>query len=460
MSRATPPADTPAASAAHVLSYTDQALFLALRGAGQDAVMQTVWIYPHAVDLDGVRRFHRNLGRGLLARRIEPSPVPFGRHRWVAAPPVTEADLEVAERPRARAELPDWADEQLELPLDPEHGPAWRMSVQPFDDGTTAVSLVVSHCIADGGALVISVFEAVAGSHRELGYPSPGSCTRRRAAIADLRQTVRDLPEAGRTLRKVVKIARNRRGEVARPTPPKPSVGAADDVAPMTTVMVYVDLDKWDARFKELGGNSFSMVTAFAGKLAEHLGRTRDSDGMVTLLIPVNERKDFADTGGNVVAVANVSFHPAGVTDDLTALRGVIRDRLKTAKEVPDDTVELLPLIPFVPRRAFGRIADAAFGFSTDLPVSCTNMGDLPPELLRADGTAAEYLWVRGIDRHVSRADLERRGGVLTVGSCRLGGRIVLSVVSHQPGQDNSRAHLSEVVLQTLEEFGLRGEIV
>lgn len=78
------------------LSYLDQALFLGLRATGQAAVMQCVWVYEHAVDFDGLRRFHRNFGYGLAGRRIEPSPLPFGRHRWVSSlgPP---SSIDVAE---------------------------------------------------------------------------------------------------------------------------------------------------------------------------------------------------------------------------------------------------------------------------------------------------------------------------------------------------------------------------
>ena len=102
----------------NVLPYPDQALFLALRGAGQEAVMQALWIYDHPIDLEGVKRFHRNLFGTLLARRIEPSPLPFGRHRWVSQP-VTDSNFEIVATPRPRGELYLWADEQVELPLDP-----------------------------------------------------------------------------------------------------------------------------------------------------------------------------------------------------------------------------------------------------------------------------------------------------------------------------------------------------
>ena len=121
-----------------VLDYVDQAMFLGLRATGQAAVMQCVWVYEHPVDMEGLRRFHYNFGHGLAGRRIEPSILPFGRHRWVSSlgPP---APMRVYETVRPRAELGDFLDEHAQIPVDPEFGPAWHMGVQSLDDGATWV---------------------------------------------------------------------------------------------------------------------------------------------------------------------------------------------------------------------------------------------------------------------------------------------------------------------------------
>lgn len=447
----------PARSAATVVPYPDHALFLALRGAGQAAVMQGLWIYDRPVDLDGLRTFHRRLNQGLLGRLIEPAVLPFGRHRWVSAPEVA-SNLHIATAVRPRAELFDWADEQVALPLDPEHGPGWRLGLQPFDDGSWVVSLVVSHCIADGSGTVMACVEAILGVTRDLGYPPPHAITRRRAVARDLRQFLRDLPEATRTLGRAVGVLRRRRRDLAKPAPALPPA-AAQQLAHVPSASVFIDVPQWDQRAESLGGNSFSLVSGLAGRLAMNLGRVRAADGAVTLMIPVNERQDLENTGGNVVSIANVSCDPAIVTTDLTALRSAIKEGLRQAREVPDEMVELLPLIPFVPKRGFAKIADAAFGFSTDLPVSCSNLGDMPAEFLKVDGTPAQYLCFRGVDREVSRENLDRRGGVLTLAAGRIAGKVVITVISYQPGADNSQGRLREIIANTLDEFQLSGEI-
>lgn len=441
-----------------MVPYTDQALLLALRGAGQEAVIQIIWGYDHPVDLDGVAHFHRTYGRGLVGRLIERSPVPFGRHRWVSAPgPQTE--LQIAEHPRPRTELYDWAHEQVELPLDPERGPGWRLGVQSFTDGTSAVSLVISHTVADGGAAVASVVDAIAGAGRDLDYPPARSRTRPRAVREDLRQLAADLPEIGRTLVKAAKVATRRRGELVAPTASAPvSVGGAEFVSTATATAV-IDIAQWDARAEAIGGNSFSLVAGYTGKLAENLGRTRAADGAVTLMIPVSERADTADTGGNVVTIANVTFDPGPVAKDLSGARAAIKQGITTARQTPDEMVELLPLIPFLPRRAMARITDMTFAFSADVPVSCSNMGDIPDEILRLDGSVAERFYFRGVDRNVTREVLERRNGSLSVLSARVGGKIIIPAMFYQPGADNSRHHLREVIAQTLAEFDLTGVI-
>jgi hypothetical protein len=180
---------------------------------------------------------------------------------------------------------------------------------------------------------------------------------------------------------------------------------------------------------------------------------------VVTLKFPLSERGDLEDTGGNVVSIASVSFNPEGVTADLTGVRTAIREGLKTAREVPDEMMELLPLIPFIPKRGIARVADAAFGFSSDLPVSCSNFGEMPPEVTRVDGTPAEYLAFRGVDRHVSADNLERRRGVMTVTSGQIADKMTITVISYQPGMANSQAELHGVIAETLGEFGLSGEI-
>lgn len=450
---------TGATSRDNRLSFTDQAMFLALRATGQESVMQCVWIYDRPVGIDAVRRFHRNFGYGLYGRLIERSPLPFGRHRWVSALGPT-ADIGIVDAARPRGELSDWLDEQAQQPIDPERGPGWHVGAQRFTDGSTAISVVVSHCLADGGGALLTIADAIKGDIRDLGYPPPRSRTRLRAVAADATETLRGAPEVARTLAAAVKLAVRRRHDFARSrrSPSAPSSHGGGRVVVSPTATLLVDIPDWDARAAELGGTTYSLLAGFAAKLGERMGRQRAQDGAVRLLLPISERT-AGDTRANAVSLGNLSVDPDGVTEDLSAVRAAIKQSIRNLREVPDETLQLLPLIPFVPKRAVKGGANAMFGFA-DLPVSCSNLGDLDPVLARFDGTDADYVILRGVDRRVTQDVLEQRHGLLTVVSGRVAGKISIDIVAYQPGAANSKSWLRGLAVQTLSGFGLTGTVI
>ena len=206
----------------------------------------------------------------------------------------------------------------------------------------------------------------------------------------------------------------------------------------MPAISIFVDQQDWDARAKSLNGNSYSLFAGFAAKLAEQMGRV-GPDGAVTLNVALNDRTSLDDTRAHAMLFAPVKLDPAPVTTDLTDARIVIRQALKTARETPDETLQLLPLVPYVPRRALKRVVEQFLGSGAELPVSCSNLGDLHPAVARLDGTDAEYVMLRGVDQNVLRADIERAGGQLVVVAGRIGGKVSVTVVAYQVGAQNSK---------------------
>jgi hypothetical protein len=436
------------------LAHIDQAALLQQRATGIAKLAQAVWVYEHPVDLDALRRFHANLDHSLLGRRIESSALPFGRHRWVSAR--AEA-TEVAE-PRPRADLSDWIDERSAVPIDPEFGPSWHLAMLPMDDGSTALSLVASHCVTDGIGLLRSVADAAEGRTRLLGYAPARARSGFAAVRADARQTVRDMPELGRTLTAAARLAYRRRKEFTQPaaTGPQAAIVDGDAQVILPAINAFIDASHWDACAEKLNGTTYSLLAGFAARLAERTGRHRQDDGAVSLLIAISERTPD-DTRANAVSVTTVSVDPARVTTDLTDSRTAIRQALKTIRDVPDETFALLPLTPFVPKRAVRRATGVMFG---DLPVSCSNLGELDPAVGRPDGSDAEYFILRGVDQNITREQIEIAGGQLVVVSVRLGDMISLGVVSYQPGKANTKQQLRDLTALTLAEFDLYGEIV
>ena len=105
-------------------------------------------------------------------------------------------------------------------------------------------------------------------------------------------------------------------------------------------------------------------------------------------------------------------------------------------------------------QRAVTQAADIAVGFG-ELPVFGSNLGVLPDDLARVDGTQAEYVMARGVDGQVPRGVLEHRKGILTVISMQMIGRVSMAIIGYQPGAENTKATLRAHVEATLAEFGL-----
>jgi hypothetical protein len=441
------------------LALVDQGLFAGHRAAGLNLVIQCVWIYEHAIDFAELRRFHRNLSHGLLGRRIERSPLPFGRPRWVLDR--GPSDIDVADCARPRTELSDWADERSQLPIDVERSTGWHLGVLPLTDGSTAVSLVLSHYLLDGLGLALAVVDAALGNPAALDYPLPQSRTRPRAVVQDARDTARDAPDVARALVVATQVARRARRELAGSPAPRAvalRAGDGDDPIVVPAAWIQIDAADWDARAKALGGTGKTLVAAFAAKFAEHLGRRRDGDGVVTLHLPMNDRTQ-GDMRANAMSIAIVRVDSTRLTTDLSDLRAGITRALTTLRETPDEALKLRALIPFTPKQALKRMVDAGFT-DPDVPMLCSNLGDFDPLVCRLDGTYGELVMTRATGQHVTRQWLEQTGGQLTLQSWSSGGsKIYLTINAYQPGAENTKHAVRELARRTLAEFDLTGKI-
>ena len=433
----------------NVLDLVDQTFF---RLEGAAGVAQTVWVYNRPVDIDGLRRFHDHLRHGRLSRRIERSPLRFGRHRWVS--PSDQPDLEIVATPRPREEFDAWLGEQANTPLDAERGPGWHLAVLPFTDGGAGVSLVLSHCVTDGGGGALAIVEAACGYDHSFNWPAAGSRRRWQALREDARQTVRDLPEIRRAVVAAARfVRRNRdRAESAAPsTPPAPFAGA-DELIMLPTATFFLDAEEWDARAQALGGTSNSLFAGLTARLAQRVGRVA-ADGSVTLAVPVNERT-ADDTRANAVAMLDITVDPARVTTDLRPLRTATKQALIRHREVPDERHALLPLVPLLPQRLARRMLGAATRGASNIAVP-SNLGTAPPVVKRPDGTDADYIALRFLYPGMTKATVSQLGGVMALHSGRVERQVSVSVIAYQPDRPNSNDYLQRCVSTVLSEFSL-----
>jgi hypothetical protein len=212
----------------------------------------------------------------------------------------------------------------------------------------------------------------------------------------------------------------------------------------------------WDARARSLGADRLTLLAALAAAFAETLGRVRDDE--VTLLIPVNQREGLSHTGGNGVALATLKVPAGEPRGRLQALQRRLRATLLQTRRQPNRLAALLPLVPFVPRRAFPATTGLALGALADLPVTCSYVGHLPDDVLLIDGNAADRICSRGIDRPVSRRAIEARRGVATLLAGVIPGFLLLNFVTYQPGVVTEPWHLRALVERLLAGYEVAGE--
>lgn len=420
------------------LALLDQAAFLRLRATGQGSTVQCTWVYDRDVSIDDLRDFNDNLGAGLLGRRIERSPLPFGRHRWV----VDGSSPDIAWEPRQpRHDIGAWLERRAQLRVDPEHGPTFHLAVLPLDDGGAAVTLVASHCVADGLGMATAIAEAVKGEQRNHGYAQPNSRGRWRAVVEDLADAVIALPAAIRaliaTLLILLKVSSNQPAS-PRKRSPETLTTTGDDPNASPSVTIQTDAAAWEARARSLNGSSNALFIAFATRLAHRMGRVLPDGNCVTVVLPVSDRT-ADDDRANALTSITVTVDGAAVVDDLTGVRTDVKRALTSLQDQPNEMLAGLPLIPFTPRWLVRRAEGIAMS-SGELPVGCSNLGALDAAVSRIDGADASEVSMRLAEQGITRARIEQAHGQLFCGTGTVNGSRFLTVVAYQSGSERTLA--------------------
>ncbi|OBB87692.1 hypothetical protein A5760_25725 [Mycobacterium colombiense] len=435
----------------NVLDLADQTLFLGERATGATSLLQCVWVYDHAIDIGGLREFHHHLGTGRLSRRIERSPLPFGRHRWVA--PKDRCTLEVVGTPRRPDEIDAWLAEQGANRPDAEHGPGWHLAVLPLTDGGAAVSLVTTHCLTDGVGLCEALADAACGRDDAIRWPAAAARRRWRAVHEDARQTAHDTGDVGRAVGAAVRMLRQGRDAVqsasAEKRPAQPGAGDDRITLPMTTF--FVDADEWDRRAGALGGTGNALLAGLAARLAQRVGRVA-ADGSVNVGMPLNERTP-GDTRANAVTNVDVTLRASAIGTDLREIRAVIKNALIRHQDEPDERWALLPLVPLIPKRLFRRLISVVTGGATT--VVSSNLGVIDPAVNRPDGSDADYFAMKSVYPGVTSAMMHRTNGALALLSGRVHGQVFVSVLGYQLGRRNSNEDLRQAISGVLGDFSL-----
>lgn len=443
--------------AQHRLAWLDQLAFELNRATGRNQLMQCIWIYDRPVDEAALVRMNERLVALMFNRLVERSPLPWGRPRWVR-PAGLPLPLETSADVLPRDQLLQWANRHARAPIDVVAGPAWRMAVQRFADGSTAVSAVGSHVIIDGMGSVRALDAAARGMELPGSYQAQGSRRWLDGCLSDARQVLADAP---RSLSALARLARAGR---RRPSAPEREGGrTADDMSggqelvDLPAVAVSIDAEAWDACARRLHGRPHALFPGFVATLAAHLGRCRSSDGAVSLVLPIDRRGGLEDDRAVAIEFRAMTIAPAGLATNLRPVNVMLAALLRSARDGGSDALApLLPAISWMPRRLATALVERMFTYADERPVSCSNLGTLPESLALIDGAPCLRMLTRAVDVNVTRRDLMRSHGHLVVVGSRRGGTVSLCIEACQLEPTlTTVGDLRRVTSQTLADFGL-----
>ncbi len=446
------------AHARHRLAWLDQLAYELFRATGRSQLMQCLWLYDRDVNIDALVRTNERLAALSFNRLIEPSPFPFGRPRWVK-PAGAALPIETSPAVLPRSQLLPWANQRARAPIDPVQGPAWRMSVQRFDDGSTAVSTVGSHLVIDGMGALLAIEAAANGIAVPSPYQPRGARLWLAGCVSDAWQILVDAP---RTLAALARIATTSGGSPAGPLK-KPAIPADDTrsdrptVVDLPAVAVTIEAQAWDTCAQRLGGHANTLLPSFVAALASRLGRRRASDGTINLLVPIDRRRGLNDDRALAIEFRSMTLSPEGLSTNLRPVKAALMALLRGTKELQTDTLALLlPAIAWMPRTFATALVNRLFRYADELPVSCSNLGTLPEGLAYIDSAPCGRVMTRAVDVNVTRHDLERSHGHLVVVASCFGKMVSLCVEAYQlEPTPTTPETLRVVTLQTLAEFGL-----
>lgn len=428
------------------------------RATGRSQLMQCLWLYDREIDMAGLARTYDRLASLAFNRLIEPSPLPLARPRWVRPSGAPEA-IERGTGVLPRSHLMDWANRHARQTIDPVAGPAWRIAVQRFEDGTSAVSIVGSHLLVDGmGAL-----RAIEAAARAVDIPNPylpmGGRSRLAGAMSDMGQIIADAP---RTLAALASMARTGWRKRSAPVGHGRSESGAVEPAPdapveLAAVAVRVAVPDWDARARRLGGHPNTLLPGVVATLAMKLGRRRASDGAVSLIVPVDRRRGLEDDRALAVAFRSLNVVPDTLAEDLRPLSAPLIALLRGMKDNETDAfATLLPAIAWMPRTIATALVERFFTYDDDRPVSCSNLGTLPDGLAHIDGTPCQQIVARAVDVNVTYRDLARSHGHLVVVASRFRQTVTLCIEACQiDPSPTTTAQLRDAAAQTFADLAL-----
>ncbi len=440
------------------IGFADHLFLRMHHGIGNPVFNQFLWMFDTPVSEEQLESLHSSLALGLLARRVDAPALPAARHRWVTSDVSLPFDL------TAGAIEPDsvlhWADGRIVDEINPELGLGWQLSATKVVGGGMVVSLVCSHMVADGAAMVAAIRRA----NSERATVDATVLGRRPSS---LRGIVDDMSDVIGQLKPVlswgaskVALAVRRSSEPVPVTPVRSEPALSDSVdknsGPWSPPYVVAECPaiEWHAAAAEWGGTSNSLFIGVLTAMSEGVGRTRPGDELRWSL-PISDRK-IDDIDSNSTKIVPVSVRVSERGDrDLTGIRKASKtafiefEARQTAGAaggpIPLQLIQMLPdaLVARLPMPKGG-----AEGL-------CSNLGRLPDDFTEIGGVRARSVAARATFSDIDADAARSLGGGSTAWMAEADDIVTITVHGMDPDRMASDERLRELLASALDRWNI-----
>lgn len=434
------------------IGFADHLFLRMHHGIGYPVYNQFLWWFDETVQRVDLEKLRDNLSGGLLARRVVSSTVPTARARWVASN--VSHSLEFHPHFIESTEVSAWADGCIDDDIDPETGLGWRLAAAPLTDGGTVLSLVASHMVADGGALIAAFAAANSPSVHPRSVPTEDGI----AAIgSDLRDAVGQVRSVAgwlvNTAASALPIPTRSGPDVvvprSQPTRSQPTAGAVDADWVSPHAVAEVDAGTWKAAAQRWGGTSNSLFIAVLTAASGQAGRASIGDS-VQWSLPVSDRT-VDDTRSNATKIVKIEVPVTDAADrDLSTIRKISKAAFtafaaRQAAGLPPAGISQA-LVQMLPDAVVARVPqprDGAEGLAS-------NLGALPEVFTTVAGIEARAVSGRATFAGADAAFARSLDGGLTAWLCETGASVTVTVHAMDPDRfvdDRAlRDHLAEAL--------------
>lgn len=422
------------------IGFADHLFLRMHHGIGYPVFNQFLWWFDESVQRADLEKLRGNLSDGLLARRVVASTVPTARDRWV--PSTVSHSLDFHPHVIEPTDVLAWADDRLDRDIDPETGLGWRLAAAPLANGGTVLSLVASHMVADGGALIAAFVAANSASEQPRSIPGADGIA---ALGSDLRDAVEQVRSVAGWLVNTAASAlpsSARSGEDAavppsqpprsQPTRSQPTAGVVDEDWVSPRAVAEVDATAWRATAERWGGTSNSLFIAVLTAASWRAGRASIGDSLQWSL-PVSDRT-ADDTRSNATKIVKIEVPVTDAGDrDLSTIRRTSKAAFtafaaRQAAGLPPAGISQA-LVQMLPDAVVARVPqprDGAEGLAS-------NLGILPEVFTTVAGVRARAVSGRATFAGADAAFARSLDGGLTAWLCETDESITLTVHAMDP---------------------------